>query len=118
MEISSVKVDAWVSPEVPKHEGEKNGAIEKKRPPENRKQKTIQEISEKEILRAIEEANQSLKAKYTRFEFSIHEGTRQIMVKVFDRDTDELIREIPPEEILDMVAKLWELAGILVDERV
>lgn len=53
----------------------------------------------------------------TRFEFSIHEGTEAVMVKVIDTETDEIIREIPPEKILDMVAKMWELAGILVDKR-
>lgn len=40
------------------------------------------------------------------------------MVKVVNTETDEVIREIPPEKILDMVAKMWELAGIMVDEKV
>ena len=40
------------------------------------------------------------------------------MVKVINEDTNEVIREIPPEQILDMVAKMWELAGILVDKSV
>jgi flagellar protein FlaG len=39
------------------------------------------------------------------------------MVKVIDNETQEVIQEIPPEKILDMVAKMWEVAGILVDER-
>jgi len=43
-------------------------------------------------------------------QFSIHEETKEIMVKVLDTDTEEVIREIPPEKILDMVAKIWELA--------
>ncbi|WP_167686495.1 flagellar protein FlaG, partial [Paenibacillus polymyxa] len=29
----------------------------------------------------------------------------------------ELIREIPPEKTLDLVAKMMEIAGILVDEK-
>lgn len=76
------------------------------------------QIDELEVIRAIEHANNSLEGVYTQFEFSIHEKTREIMVKVIDRDSGEVIREIPPEQILDMVAKMWELAGILVDERV
>ncbi|HHY78507.1 MAG TPA: flagellar protein FlaG, partial [Clostridiales bacterium] len=52
-----------------------------------------------------------------RFEYSIHEATKQIMVKVIDKETDEVIREIPPEKILNMVAKMWEIAGLIVDER-
>jgi flagellar protein FlaG len=39
------------------------------------------------------------------------------MVKVLNTDTGQVIREIPPEKNLDFVAKLWEMAGILVDER-
>jgi len=40
------------------------------------------------------------------------------MIKVINSETDEVIREIPPEKILDLIAKLWELAGIIVDEKV
>lgn len=75
-------------------------------------------IDEAEVIRAIEHANKSLEGVYTQFEFSIHEKTREIMVKVIDRETGDVIREIPPEKILDIVAKMWELAGILIDERV
>lgn len=74
-------------------------------------------IGERQLIQAIEKANKSLVGTYTSFEFSVHEKTKQIMVKVLDRDTGEMIREIPPEKILDMVAKMWEMAGILVDER-
>jgi len=74
-------------------------------------------FSEEELVEAIEKANRALVGAKTQFEFSIHEKTKQIMVKVIDTQTQEVIREIPPEKILDMVAKMWELAGILVDER-
>jgi flagellar protein FlaG len=74
-------------------------------------------IGEEHLIMAIERANKALQGGYTSFEFSIHEGTKEIMVKVLDRDTGELIREIPSEKILDMVAKLWEMSGVLVDER-
>lgn len=75
-------------------------------------------ISEEELIHAIEAANKSVKLYDRKLEFSIHEKTKEIMVKVIDTNTDEVIREIPPEKILDMVAKLWEMAGILVDEKV
>ncbi len=74
-------------------------------------------ISEKVVINAIEKANKAIMGANTRFEFSIHEKTKEIMVKVVDVDTREVIREIPPEKILDMVAKMWEMAGIIVDER-
>ncbi|HHX94548.1 MAG TPA: flagellar protein FlaG [Clostridia bacterium] len=63
------------------------------------------------------DSKEVLRVRNTRFEFSVHEGTEKIMVKVIDEGTDEIIREIPPEQILNMVAKMWELAGLLVDKR-
>lgn len=74
-------------------------------------------ISERVVIEAIEKANKAIQGGNRRFEFSIHEETNQIMIKVFDSETDELIKEIPNEKILDMVAKICEMAGILVDER-
>ncbi|HHW01024.1 MAG TPA: flagellar protein FlaG [Clostridiaceae bacterium] len=74
-------------------------------------------ISEKTVIEAIEKANKVFEGVYRRFEFSVHEKTKEIMVKVIDSATDEVIREIPPEKILDLVATIWEMVGIIVDER-
>ncbi len=76
------------------------------------------QFSEDQIISAIESANKALEIHMTNFEFSIHEETKEIMVKVKDSETGEIIREIPPERVLDAVAKMWKLAGILVDEKV
>lgn len=74
-------------------------------------------VGEEQVIRAIERANKAIQGATTAFEFSIHEKTKQIMVKVLDKDTGEVIREIPPEKTLDMVAHMWKIAGILIDER-
>ncbi|MGF7059803.1 flagellar protein FlaG [Brassicibacter mesophilus] len=75
-------------------------------------------VSEEELIHAIESANKSVNVYDRKLEFSIHDKTKEIMVKVIDTNTDEVIREIPPEKILDMVAKLWEMAGIIVDKKI
>lgn len=64
---------------------------------------------------AVSEANSKL-AK-TRCEYSYDEATKRVSIKVFDKDSDELIREVPPEETLEMLQKMWELAGLMVDEK-
>ncbi len=74
-------------------------------------------ISEAQLIKAIERALKALQGKTTSLEYSIHEKTKQIMVKVRDTETGEVIREIPPEKNLDFLAKIWETAGIFVDER-
>ena len=74
-------------------------------------------ISDEQLIKAIDRAIQAMQGKTTDLEFSVHEKTKMIAVKVVDRESREVIKEIPPEKTLDFVAKLWEMAGILVDER-
>lgn len=73
---------------------------------------------EEEAIKLIEKANKEFIVYDRKFEFSIHEATKQIMVKIIDVNTDEVIREIPPEKILDIVASIWEVAGIIVDRKI
>ena len=49
--------------------------------------------------------------------FGIHEDTNRVTIKIVDKETKEVIKEYPPEKTLDMIAKVWEMAGILVDEK-
>ena len=49
--------------------------------------------------------------------FGIHEGTNRVTIKIVDKETKKTIKELPPEKTLDMIAKVWEMAGILVDEK-
>lgn len=74
-------------------------------------------IQEKLIIDAIEKANEKMLGPQKEFEFAIHKETKQIMVKVLDKQTKEIIREIPPEKILDAVAYMCEMAGLFVDEK-
>ncbi|MBS4538136.1 flagellar protein FlaG [Clostridium sp. D2Q-11] len=75
-------------------------------------------VSKDELIHAINASNESLKLYDRKLQYSIHEKTNTIMVKLVDTEKDEVIREIPSEKILDMIGKMWELAGIIVDERV
>ena len=49
--------------------------------------------------------------------FGFHDETNRVTIKIVDKDTKEVIKELPPEKTLDMIAKVWEMAGILVDEK-
>lgn len=77
----------------------------------------IPTIQESAVIKAIETANQKVNGGPREFEFSIHEKTKQIMVKIIDSSTKEVVREIPPEKILDMVAYMCEAAGLFIDEK-
>ncbi len=49
--------------------------------------------------------------------FGIHEKTNRVTIKMVDKETKEVIKEFPPDETLDMIARIWEVAGIMVDEK-
>ncbi|SDJ91747.1 flagellar protein FlaG [Natronincola ferrireducens] len=76
------------------------------------------QYTEEQIIKAVEKANKSFEPFDRRFEISIHEKTKSIMVKVINSTNDEVIREVPSEKILDMVAHMLEVAGIIIDKKI
>lgn len=77
--------------------------------------KEQQQALNDQVKKAVERMNQSM--SHSEAIFGIHEKTNRVTIKIVDKDTKEVLKEIPPEKTLDMIAKAWELAGILVDER-
>jgi len=49
--------------------------------------------------------------------FSVHEASGKIMVTVMDGSTGEIMREIPPSEILDIAARVDKMIGLLFDQK-
>ena len=76
-----------------------------------------EENTSRRIKSAVDHANQTMRHAKTKCEFSYHEETKRVSIKVIDEETEEVIREIPPEETLEMISKMWELAGLMVDEK-
>lgn len=75
-----------------------------------------QQPTNEQIKRAVEQLNKSMMA-HSEAVFGMHEETNRVTIKIVDKDTKEVLKEFPPEKTLDMIAKVWEMAGILVDER-
>lgn len=68
-----------------------------------------------QLKRAVEEINK--KANNSEAVFGVHEKTNRITIKIVDKESKEVIKEFPPEKTLDMIAKVWEMAGLMVDEK-
>lgn len=52
-----------------------------------------------------------------RMEFAVHKETGRLMVNVVDKDTQKVIKTIPPEEFLDLAARIDEMVGLFLDKR-
>lgn len=82
---------------------------------ENRENRENTASENEAIKRVVENINKN--AASTEAVFGIHEGTNRVTIKIVDKTTKKVIKELPPEKTLDMIAKVWEMAGILVDEK-
>lgn len=69
------------------------------------------------LAKSVDQANQTLKMYDRKLEMSVHEVTKTVMYKLMDTRTNEVIMEFPPKKIQDMIAKMWELAGLFVDKK-
>ena len=74
---------------------------------------TISENSQ--IRKAVDEINK--KAHNSEAVFGIHDATNRVTIKIVDKDTKKVLKEYPPEKTLDMIAKVREMAGLLVDKK-
>ena len=75
-------------------------------------------VSDETLYRSIEAANRVMFSTDRRLEHEVHEITNTVMVRVIDSNTDEIIRELPPQSRLDALAKVWQMVGIIVDDAI
>lgn len=84
---------------------------------EDRKKDARDESNVKMIRTAVDTINESLKESHTSIKMKYHDKINRISIKIVNDDTKEVIKEIPPEDTLEMVQKMLEQAGVIVDER-
>ncbi len=83
---------------------------------ENRDYQGSGQKGNKQLEQAIEKFKKSVNHK-TEAVFGIHEGTNRVTIKIVDKESKDILKEYPPEQTLDMIQKVWEMAGIMVDEK-
>lgn len=90
---------------------------------ENSPEITNQPVLEGEALKeklepAIDAVNELLESTNKASKFVLHEGLNKYFVRLVDAKTDEVIKEIPPQRLLDAFYELQKLAGMIVDEKI
>jgi flagellar protein FlaG len=83
---------------------------------ENAEQEEL--LSREELDKKVEQMNQTAQIFNKRMHFRIHEDTGRVMVKILNSDTGEVLAEIPSEKLLDMVARMEEMVGTIIDTRI
>lgn len=70
-------------------------------------------------MRTMTEAlNKFMQSMNADLQFTMHDETQQLMVQLIDTAEQKVLKEFPPRDFLDMVAKIREYVGALLDKRV
>ncbi|MDA6066573.1 MULTISPECIES: flagellar protein FlaG [Idiomarina] len=92
---------------------------------EGQEKQTDAKASEKSVAEVVEEMNQSDAIRSTSLQFVIEERGEPPVVQVVDRDSGEMIRQIPSELVVKLSKALDEMAdknsertGILLDQQI
>jgi uncharacterized FlaG/YvyC family protein len=72
----------------------------------------------KKLQEDLEKINKALIVKNIALHYSIDEGTGDIVVKVIEKGSEKVIRQIPSEEVLRLRSRIKELLGVIFDENV
>ncbi|MBU2549678.1 MAG: flagellar protein FlaG [Proteobacteria bacterium] len=70
-----------------------------------------------QVERAIQEIQDFAAEHDVNLNFSVHKATGRTVIKVIESETKQVLREIPPEEILKMVESLEKMAGVLLSTK-
>ncbi|NPV69690.1 MAG: flagellar protein FlaG [Firmicutes bacterium] len=74
-------------------------------------------VSEK-VEAAIWAANRVSDLLNARLSFCYHQESGRVYVQVISRESGEVLRQVPPEQMLDLIARVREAVGLIVDEKV
>lgn len=70
------------------------------------------------LLPAIDTMNEILETTQKSSKFVLHEGLDKYYVRLIDAQTEEVIKEIPPQRLLDAFYEMQKMAGMIVDEKI
>jgi len=77
-----------------------------------------QQMTTEEVREMVDSFQEMSETIQTKLSFSVDEENNEIVVRIFDRESEELIRQFPSEEMLSLQDKMSDLAGFLFDQKV
>ena len=76
------------------------------------------EISKEKLQQAVDTMNNVLEANNNAAKFVYHEGLERFYVTVVNKETDQVVKEIPPKKLLDAFYEMQKMLGLIVDEKI
>lgn len=70
------------------------------------------------VQEAVKALNEMLEVTHNASKFMYHEGLERYYVTVVNKDTEEVVKEIPPKRLLDAFYEMQKMLGMIVDEKI
>lgn len=67
-----------------------------------------------EVSAAVKKLNESMPPSAQSLEFEIDEESKEVVVKIIDQSTREVVRQMPSKEALEMAKAIDKLQGLLI----
>ena len=96
------------------HAPKYNQAEEQEDPLEEREER--EPMDEKTVSYMMQELNELMSKINCNLQFQYHKEVNMMSVRMLDKKTHEVIKEVPPEEMLDQMAKAREWLGAFLDK--
>lgn len=84
----------------------------------NKRQEDKKAINREELEGSLAQINQTVQVFHKNLKFRLHDESGRMYVEVFNTDDSSVIKTIPPQEMLDMLGRIKEMVGLLIDEKI
>lgn len=78
--------------------------------------KAQQTANREQVTKAVENINRIIQVASQNLEFSVDHDAHQVIVKVVDQQTKQVLRQIPTEEVIEIAKSLDKLQGLLIKQ--
>ena len=83
----------------------------------NKDKLSAEELRE-DLEEKVDDMNDIMETLDEKLSFELHDDTETIMTQIIDIKTKEVLKEMPPKEMLDLAARIHEMVGLIIDEEV
>ena len=74
-------------------------------------------MGREQLLARVDEVNQTLQQLDGSYHVSVDDATGLLVVRITDGDTGEVVKQVPPQQVLDASVSVEKIIGLLVNER-
>jgi flagellar protein FlaG len=80
--------------------------------------RSANDLTPSEVKEVVNQLNEMAAHKETNVNFSVDEDTGRIVIKIVDSETKEVVRQLPPDELLDLAESFQDMARGVFDSKI